>query len=115
MARHAESQRLLVHFHREVGTAAHIGLLHLHQLQSLHLRKQLTRFLAEAHTSKGAATVVEGHLIGELSTKVVKVNLVDQEVGQLVDVSHHPLEIQVVGCIEEEFGVMLSDVMHAGR
>ena len=113
VARHTHRQCLLVHLHGEIGATTHVGLLHLNQFQSSDLRKQLTCFLAETQATQGAAAVVEGHFIGELRTKVVKMHLVDQKIGQFIDICNHPLEIQVVGCVKKEFRIAFLDIMHA--
>ena len=101
MARHTHSQRLVVDFQRKIGTTAHVGLLHLHQFQSPYLGEQLTRLLAKTQPSQGTATVMKRYFIREFRTEIIKIHLVDQKIGQLVDISHHPLEIQVVGRIEK--------------
>ena len=115
MARHTHGQRFVIDLQREVGAAAQVGLFHLHQLEASHLREQLTGLLAQAQAAQCAATVVEGHLIGELCAEVIEMHLVDQKVGQFIDIGHHPLEVQVVGRVEEEFGIAFLDVVHTGR
>ena len=53
--------------------------------------------------------------MGKLRAEIVEMRLVDQEICQLVDISHHPLEIQMVGGIEKQLWITFLDVMHARR
>ncbi len=95
---------------KRAAKAAADGLVHLHQLQTLHPGHQLARGVVDPHLAQAVAAVVVGDLVREPGPQVRHAQLVHEELRELVALRGDSLRQPLVRRAGEQ--VRVEDLHH---